>query len=592
MTTQPCVSPSTGTISPDVRVFYQYGMVLGLNDFLQEQTHNLELDYRHERALHGYGTVYGLHVTTTPPDADNDVIVTVEPGMAVDQWGREVTVPSAQCARLGAWLAAREEATSGTIAAHLGISGELVVYVVAAYAECSDDLVPLPGQPCSTSAQLQVPSRLRDVWDIELRLTPPAMPAWDVIRQLAGLLNSIQVVPGLDPSQSSEEAIITAVLNLPTPQTLSDSPSGPVTYQLPAATADDAFDRILTAWVTQVRPNLAPDLTAPDPAWDPAILLSTITVTPEMPFSTANPVILWCSDPDDTGRPYLLQTELMQELRLGESADPEPTPLVQQAVTLAGTADASGWPSTLTAWFHLGQPVSLPATIQVVNQNGQSDQFNTAAASGTSFSEVWTLSAPDSFVVANGDQLAATFHGAQVMVGDNNTTLAMAVAGLGLLDTTGTGDVTAYTTVLLPLTPPPPPPIVPFVTVSYIAASSTGPYLELWFDMEPSGRSEDVVMTSPDVTVVDDITGAVYWSADMGTPTQQAQNIWTIPASTIEPPAHLRLIFDTELTMVNVPPSAGDMTLAGWMNYRGIRYLGWDGGTWIATFVRVGTSGG
>ena len=58
--------------------------------------------------------MYGLQVTTsTPSDAPADVTVTVEPGMAIDQFGREVTVPTAQCARLGAWLAAQEEASAG-----------------------------------------------------------------------------------------------------------------------------------------------------------------------------------------------------------------------------------------------------------------------------------------------------------------------------------------------------------------------------------------------------------------------------------------------------------------------------------------------
>ena len=399
MTTQPCVSLGTGTISPDLRVFYQYGMVLGLNDFLQEQTHNLGLDYHHERALHGYGTVYGLRVTaSTPLDAPDDVTLTVEPGMAIDQWGREITVPSAQCARLGTWLAAQEEATQGTIAANLGPSGELVVYVVAAYAECADDLVPLPGQPCSTSAQAQVPSRLRDAWDIELRWAPPPMPAWDVVRQLAGLLNSVQVVAGLAPSLSSEQAIIEAVLALTSPATPSDAPSMPGPYQLPLETADEAFDRIFTVWVTQVRPQLAPDLTAPDPAWDPSILLSAITCIPEMPFSTANPVISAYSDPDNTGRPYLLQTELIQELRLGGTGGSPAVSLVQQAVTLSATADAAGAP-TLTAWFHLGQPVSMPGTISVVDgdsadQNVPPVQFSTAPVSGTPFSQVWTLTAP------------------------------------------------------------------------------------------------------------------------------------------------------------------------------------------------------
>ena len=434
--TQPCVSLGTGTLSPDLRVFYQYGMVLGLDDFLQEQTHNLGLDYHHERALHGYGTVYGLHVTTTtPPDALDDVTVTVEPGMAVDQWGREVTVPTAQCARLGAWLAAQDPAT---VEAHLGSSGELVVYVVAAYAECPDNLVPVPGQPCSTSSQVQVPSRLRDAWDIELRWAPPAMPAWDAVRRLGQLLSSIQIVPGPDLSLASdEEAIIEAVLALPSPQTPSGPPPGPVSYQLPADAASAAFDRILTVWVTQVRPQLAPDLTAPDPAWDAAVLLSAITFTPQLPFPAGGSVIVSYSDPDDTGRPYLLHTELIQELRLGGQAGVAPPAPVQEAVTLSSTVDSNGEP-TLSAWFHLPEPVSLPPAIQVADQNGQTGAFSTEAAPGTGpFSDLWTLRAPPGappgpgFTVTDGDQLAATFPGSTVLVGDSATTLATAVSRPG-----------------------------------------------------------------------------------------------------------------------------------------------------------------
>ena len=304
-TTQPCISLGTGALSPDLRVFYHYGMVLGLDDFVQEQVHNLYLDHHHERALHGYGTVYGLHVTTTTPSDDTaDVTVTVEPGMAIDQRGREVTLKCSQCARLGAWLATQDEAT---VQANLGPSGELVVYVVIAYAECPDDLVPVPAQPCSTSSQAQTPSRWRDSWDIEFRWSPPAMPAWDAIRRLANLLNSVQVVPGLDPAASSEEEIIQAVLALPTedspsgyplvPWDPSGSPATPVTYQLPAATADEAFNRIFTVWVTEVRPQLAPDLTCPDPKWDPSVLLASITFVPSMPFSTTSPAILWYGAP-------------------------------------------------------------------------------------------------------------------------------------------------------------------------------------------------------------------------------------------------------------------------------------------------------
>ena len=604
MTTQPCVSIGTGTLSPDLRVFYQYGMVLGLDDFLQEQTHNLGLDYHHERALHGYGTVYGLQVTTsTPSDAPADVTVTVEPGMAIDQFGREVTVPTAQCARLGAWLAAQDEASAGTVEANLGISGELVIYVVAAYAECPDDLVPLPGQPCSTSSQVQVPSRLRDAWDIELRWAPPAMPAWDVVRQLAELLNSVQVVPGLDPALSSEEALIDAVLALPSPQTPSDAPSdapsgsppGQVSYQLPAEEADAAFGRILTVWVTQVRPQLPPDLTAPDPSWDPSVLLSAITCYPQLPFVAANPVITSYSPPDDTGRPYLLHTGLIQQLRLGGAVGAAVPPVVQEAVTLSATADTAGVP-TLLAWFHLVQPVSLPATIDVVSENGQAGEFTTTATSGTPFSPTWTLSAPAGYTVADGDELAATFPGAAVMVGDNATTLAAALAGLSFLDAASTGDVTAYAPVRVPAAPPAPPASVPFVTVTYVPPGESGPIgnkgpnLELWFHPQPTGLTENVVVLKlPVVQVVNDLTGT--WPAGGNSPAPQPtnqRNIWTIAATEVKPPLYLRLLFDTEETEVATPQ--GVMPLAAWIAESGLRYAGWDGTT-IVSFIRIGTTG-
>jgi hypothetical protein len=600
VTTQPCVSPGTGTISPDLRVFYQYGMVLGLNDFLQEQTHNLGLDYHHERALHGYGTVYGLRVTaSTPLDAPDDVTLTVEPGMAIDQQGREVTVPSAQCARLGAWLAAQEEATQGTIKANLGPSGELVVYVVAAYSECADDLVPLPGQPCSTSAQAQVPSRLRDAWDIELRWAPPPMPAWDVVRQLAALLNSVQVVPGLAPSLSSEQAIIEAVLALTSPATPSDAPSMPGPYQLPQETADEAFDRIFTVWVTQVRPQLAPDLTAPDPAWDPSILLSAITLLPEMPFSVSNPVISWYSDPDDTGRPYLLQTELIQELRLGGTGGSAAVSLVQQqAVTLSATADLTGAP-TLTAWFHVGQPVSLPGTISVVDgnsadQNAAAVQFTTTPVSGTPFSQVWTLSPPANYTVTDGDQLAATFPGTGVLVGDNGTTLVAATAGLGFLDTTIAGDVTAYAAVPVPA----PPASTEFVTVTYVPPSpAAGASLQMWFHLDRAGVAGGVVMATPSVEVyLDNAPGTRVYPPLFGptpAPTELAPNIWSIPLEEAKPPAHLRLIFPTGDTQVTAPqvisPIGQPVPLADWIAFSGMRYLGWEGNN-IVSYALIETT--
>src|SRR5262245_5459732 len=134
MTTTPCVSLTTGTLSADQRVNYAYGMVLGLDEFLQEQLYLLSKDRLHDRALHGYGTVSGLAVSVEP--VGDDVQVTVGTGVGVDQWGRAFVVTCDQCARLGAWLAATERDTPGSLAQHRGASGEVTVYVVGSYAEC------------------------------------------------------------------------------------------------------------------------------------------------------------------------------------------------------------------------------------------------------------------------------------------------------------------------------------------------------------------------------------------------------------------------------------------------------------------------
>lgn len=178
--TEPCVSLTTGTLSPDQRVNYAYGMVLGLDEFLQEQLYHQEKDYRHRRVLHGYGTSYGLKVCAEPTtDGTRDYTVTVSPGVGIDQWGREFVIRDAQCVRLGSWLVAQDQAHPGIVRQHGDGSGDTTVYVVASYASCLDNLVPLPGRPCSSGEQTQVASRIRDSWNVDLRWEPPPMPRWD-----------------------------------------------------------------------------------------------------------------------------------------------------------------------------------------------------------------------------------------------------------------------------------------------------------------------------------------------------------------------------------------------------------------------------
>jgi hypothetical protein len=71
------------------RVHYFEGMLLGVNDFEQEQTYFRSKLRRHNRLLHGWGVVTGLEVT---PVGSGNAQVSVAPGYALDPCGNEVIV--------------------------------------------------------------------------------------------------------------------------------------------------------------------------------------------------------------------------------------------------------------------------------------------------------------------------------------------------------------------------------------------------------------------------------------------------------------------------------------------------------------------
>ncbi len=333
---QRCVSLASGVLSPDLRVNYEFGLVLGVDEFKQEQMYFLEKDYLHNRALHGYGTVYGLKVEATrPADDSKDVLITVEPGLGIDQCGRPILLRNAQCARVKAWL---KKQPANVVAQHSDASGDMHLYVVASYDECLEALVPIPGAPCSSSESTSAPSRIRDSFNLELRWEPPRMAAWAAVDLFARLMGHVRFIPHLSQSDSDEGRIIALVRELDNPATVlllpgseffldspplgsppdsppgsppESPPAGEPFLRLPHETAHEALDRIFTVWVTEVRPRIQPSLSDQcSPAMDAGILLSRV----DFGLSGTNSDIVDVGVPDDTGRPFLLHTQLIQEL--------------------------------------------------------------------------------------------------------------------------------------------------------------------------------------------------------------------------------------------------------------------------------------
>ncbi|MEU9455117.1 hypothetical protein [Streptomyces sp. NPDC048277] len=598
--TEPCVSLSTGTLSPDKRVNYSYGMVLGLDEFLQEQLYRQEKDYRHRRLLHGSGISYGLNVTAAPTADGNDQIVTVSPGAGIDQWGREFVVPDAQCVRIGSWLVAQEQASPGIVAEHTDGSGGVHMYVAASYASCLDDLVPVPGQPCGTSGQAQVASRIRDSWDIQLRWDRPAMPRWDSDRRLGRLLASVEVVanqpdghlPGYSELFDAVRALADQAPN--GPGDLDSSFSGmPVAYQIPAYNAFEVWEQVFDIWVTEVRPRLTPDLIAPPESSDPAIALGDLLMDlGNGPFDPANPTVggTWVTL---TGRPHVLNTQLIQQLSVPKKKVTDPVELV----TLVPSLSTAG---VLTVVAQFSQQVRLTTPIQVTTSSGAEAPFAVSAKDSfgnpTFLASVWTLTPPPSSKFTSGQKLTATFDSDSVLI-NGNITLNQAREDEGVLFLNPgpyNGSVLASATIPAPGTtatpaasalaesPPSGTPATnaEFVTITDTGATDQQLSFELWFHPEPRGARNDMIAQTPQVRAYDELTGNPLAVTGL-TQDPLYGNAWTVttdvPHNNRPFPAYVRFVFPAEGFGL-AGPTSGSTELAAWIAAEGVEFTGWDPG--------------
>ena len=72
-------APTSSVSDPSKRVRYSTGLVLGVDEFTQDQAYFMERDRLLTRALHGYGIVQGLRAHL---DSSEDLLqVRVEPGL-------------------------------------------------------------------------------------------------------------------------------------------------------------------------------------------------------------------------------------------------------------------------------------------------------------------------------------------------------------------------------------------------------------------------------------------------------------------------------------------------------------------------------
>jgi hypothetical protein len=154
------------SLTPNKRVNYAFGLVLGEDELRQEQSH---FEWKHRlgnRLLHGYGTVCGLKVTASAQDGGTEI--RIAPGYALSPRGDWIWVDKAQCVRLDDWLH-RQGAALAPGVAH-------TVHVRLCYVECPTDDEPVAGRACALEEDSRVASRITESFRASLEWIAPDQP--------------------------------------------------------------------------------------------------------------------------------------------------------------------------------------------------------------------------------------------------------------------------------------------------------------------------------------------------------------------------------------------------------------------------------
>ena len=307
------------TLDTGKRVNYTQGMLLGVDDFVQEQAWGIARRHELARELLGYGTVRGLQVTL---DAGTPRL-RVSPGMAWTPSGTPVCVNAEQCCNVNDWLAAHQaEFKSGLV----GNPAPLSLYVVLAYDACLTDPVPVPGEPCRSESELLANSRIADCFSLTLRLQPPPQIEEDAIRDFADWLAKVPVDAASPPL--SETDFLDQLRDAAQAWLAPTSPS-PADFMFGSPPLGlDSTDGLLRAalrlWVTELRPlwraryGCGPNPIPPG-TQDDAVLLARIDLKVFTNTLEAAPDISLSQDE----RPVLLSLRMLQEL-ITQNPAPEP----------------------------------------------------------------------------------------------------------------------------------------------------------------------------------------------------------------------------------------------------------------------------
>ena len=314
--------PDSVSLDPYKRVNFTTGMVMGVDEFLQGESYLLEKHYLHNRTLHGYGTLCGLHVSQE--NTANGVQIRVKPGVAVNPQGREIRVPQDQCGLLNGWL----ERNNEEVQTALGSPPErLEVFLILCYDECRTDEIPIPSGPCISLEDSKVASRIADAFDLRFVFEEdrPDQIEEEKVRELIDLLHQIEISdgPGEFLTREQLEDLVRGLIETTSPPAVSPpitSPSMPM--RMRSTDVKEFINAAFRVWVTEVRPQLleAGRNCVNGPPLEKCVMLARL----EFDVEEVDSILRVSGDVtiDQDNRPYLLHSRLLQDFITGLSIHP------------------------------------------------------------------------------------------------------------------------------------------------------------------------------------------------------------------------------------------------------------------------------
>lgn len=323
-------------VDPFRSLYVHFGMLLGVEDFRTLDAYHRGKMWFHTGWLHRQGTIWGLEVSIDEGSTE----IRVEPGMAIDELGRELYLAQPACLNLNAWYEAyREDPGLLELIETDEQTGEVRfdAHVLIGFKACLNRQVPALTEPCDGGNATTAYSRV--VETVELVMRPGKAPAW---RGEPGQLpfHRLRLLFGLEPPFTNEEDVV-----VDADQAVIDTRKD--ILGLPAAEQP-------AAWLKALRHFAALDQTEMTPA-----VLEQSDAYSLFPATDPNPVPLaelrqlrlipgesgWLVDggaADNTVRPVHIPTATIQELLCGPpaaaiaagdppEAPPAPPPVAEDA---------------------------------------------------------------------------------------------------------------------------------------------------------------------------------------------------------------------------------------------------------------------